>query len=100
MNLLDNAIKFTREGGQVVLRVSHEAGRARLDVRDTGIGMPSDVMPHVFERFFQADPARSSVNDGAGDGLSLVKWIVDRHDGTISANSRVGEGSTFTVRLP
>jgi len=99
LNLLDNAIKFTREGGQVVLRVSHEAGRARIDVRDTGIGMPPDVMPHVFERFFQADPARSSVNDGAGVGLSLVKWIVDRHEGTISVNSRVGEGTTFTVKF-
>jgi heavy metal sensor kinase len=100
LNLLDNAIKFTREGGQVVLRVSHDAGRARIDVRDTGIGMPPEVMPHVFERFFQADPARSSVNDGAGVGLSLVKWIVDRHDGTITVNSSLGEGSTFTVRLP
>jgi heavy metal sensor kinase len=100
LNLLDNAIKFTREGGQVILRVSHEAGRARIDVRDTGIGMPPEVMPHVFERFFQADPARSSGNDGAGVGLSLVKWIVDRHEGTIAVNSRVGEGSTFTVRLP
>jgi len=100
LNLLDNAIKFTREGGKVVLRVSHEAGRARIDVRDTGIGMPPDVTPHVFERFFQADPARSSGNDGAGVGLSLVKWIVDRHEGTIAVQSRVGEGSTFTVRLP
>ena len=100
LNLLDNAIKFTREGGHVVLRVSHEAGRARIDVRDTGIGMPPDVTPHVFERFFQADPARSSGNDGAGVGLSLVKWIVDRHEGTIAVQSRVGEGSTFTVRLP
>lgn len=100
LNLLDNAIKFTSEGGKVVLRVSHEAGRARIDVRDTGIGMPPDVTPHVFERFFQADPARSSGNDGAGVGLSLVKWIVDRHQGTIAVQSRVGEGSTFTVRLP
>jgi signal transduction histidine kinase len=100
LNLLDNAIKFTSEGGKVVLRVSHEAGRARIDVRDTGIGMPPDVTPHVFERFFQADPARSSGNDGAGVGLSLVKWIVDRHEGTIAVQSRVGEGSTFTVRLP
>ena len=100
LNLLDNAIKFTREGGQVVLRVSHDTGRARIDVRDTGIGMPPEVLPHVFERFFQADPARSSGNDGAGVGLSLVKWIVDRHEGTIAVNSRVGEGSTFTVRLP
>lgn len=100
LNLLDNAIKFTKEGGQVVLRVSQEAGHARIDVRDTGIGMPPDVTPHVFERFFQADPARSSINDGAGVGLSLVKWIVDRHEGSIAVQSRVGEGSTFTVRLP
>ncbi len=100
LNLLDNAIKFTREGGKVVLKVSHESGRARIDVRDTGIGMPPEVTPHVFERFFQADPARSSGNDGAGVGLSLVKWIVDRHEGTIAVQSRVGEGSTFTVRLP
>ena len=90
LNLLDNAIKFTSEGGKVVLRVSHDAGRARIDVRDTGIGMPPDVTPHVFERFFQADPARSSGNDGAGVGLSLVKWIVDRHEGTIAVQSRVG----------
>jgi signal transduction histidine kinase len=69
-------------------------------VRDTGIGMAPDVTPHVFERFFQADPARSSGNDGAGVGLSLVKWIVDRHEGTIAVQSRVGEGSTFTVKLP
>jgi len=100
LNLLDNAIKFTREGGQVLLAVSREAGRARIDVRDTGIGMPPEVIPHVFERFFQADPARSSVDDGAGVGLSLVKWIVDRHEGTIAVQSRVGEGSTFTIRLP
>lgn len=100
LNLLDNAIKFTREGGTVVLRVSHEAGRARIDVHDTGIGMSAEITPHVFERFFQADPARSSVDDGAGVGLSLVKWIVDRHEGTIAVHSQVGEGSTFTVRLP
>jgi heavy metal sensor kinase len=100
LNLLDNAIKFTREGGHVVLRVSREAGLARIDVRDTGIGMPPEVLPHVFKRFFQADPARSSGDDGAGVGLSLVKWIVDRHQGTITVESRAGEGSTFTVRLP
>jgi heavy metal sensor kinase len=100
LNLLDNAIKFTKEGGHVVLRVTRDAGRARIDVRDTGIGMSPDETSHVFERFFQADPARTSGNDGAGVGLSLVKWIVDRHEGSIAVNSRVGEGSTFTVLLP
>ena len=100
LNLLDNAIKFTREGGHVVLRVSSDAGRASIEVKDTGIGMAPEVTPHVFERFFQADPARTSGDDGAGVGLSLVKWIVDQHDGTIAVDSRIGEGSTFTVRLP
>ena len=99
LNLLDNAIKFTKEGGNVVLRVSRDAGRARIDVRDNGIGMEPDVSRHVFERFFQADPARSGT-DGAGVGLSLVKWIVERHHGSIRVDSRAGEGSTFTVLLP
>jgi two-component system OmpR family sensor kinase len=100
LNLLDNAIKFTKEGGHVVLCVTRDAEHARIDVRDTGIGMSPDVTQHVFERFFQADPARSSDTEGAGVGLSLVKWIVDRHNGTILIDSRVGEGSTFTVLLP
>jgi len=100
LNLLDNAIKFTGEGGTVVLRVCGESGQARIDVEDSGVGMPPEITPHIFERFFQADPARSPGGAGAGLGLSLVKWIVDRHAGTITVSSRPGEGSTFTVRLP
>jgi len=100
LNLLDNAIKFTREGGRVLLRVSADGGKGRIEVRDTGIGMSPEQAGHAFERFYQADASRSAPNDGVGLGLSLVKWIVDRHHGTIEINSRLGEGSTFTVTLP
>jgi signal transduction histidine kinase len=100
LNLLDNAMKFTPEGGRVVVRVHRDGERARVDVADTGIGMAPDVVAHVFERFYQADPSRSSASDGAGLGLSLVKWIVDRHHGSITVDSRPDHGSTFTVTLP
>jgi heavy metal sensor kinase len=100
LNLLDNAMKFTPEGGRVVVRVCRDGDRARVEVADTGIGMTPDVVAHVFERFYQADLSRSSASDGAGLGLSLVKWIVDRHHGTITVDSRPDHGSTFRVTLP
>ncbi len=100
LNLLDNALKFTTEGGRVTLRVSREAGAARLEVDDTGIGMSPEVLARLFEPFFRADPARSSTVDGAGLGLSLVKWIVEAHNGRIAVESRAGRGSAFIVWLP
>ena len=100
LNLLDNAIKFTPARGRISLRVSRENGAARLDVRDTGVGIAPDALPHLFERFYRVDPARSRHADGAGLGLALAKWIADRHGATIAVTSRPGEGSTFTVRLP
>jgi len=100
LNLLDNAIKFTPEGGRVTLCVSSDQGAARVDVRDTGIGMTPAAAKHVFEPFFRADPARSSTPDGAGLGLSLAKWIVEGHRGRIAVDTRIGQGSTFTVWLP
>ncbi|HYT66600.1 MAG TPA: ATP-binding protein [Vicinamibacterales bacterium] len=99
LNLLDNAFKFTPRGGAVVVRVDELEGQSRLEVRDTGIGMPADVVPHVFERFYRADPARSSSALGAGLGLSLVKWIVDRHHGSVSVTSEPGRGSVFAVHI-
>ena len=99
LNLLDNAFKFTPRGGRVVVRVSASGGLARLEVADTGIGMPAEVLPHVFERFYRADPARSSSPRGVGLGLSLVKWIAERHDGTLRAASDPGGGSTFTLQI-
>ena len=100
LNLLDNAIKFTPQGGQVVVDVSRMGAVARLAVRDTGIGIDPDVQPRIFERFFRADPARSRGVEGVGLGLSLAKWIVDRHHGRIEVHSQPGQGSTFTISLP
>ena len=100
LNLVDNAIKFTPEGGHVVVNVSREALLGRLTVSDSGVGIPPGMTVHIFERFFRADPARSPNTEGVGLGLSLVKWIVDRHDGRIDVDSHPGQGSIFTVRLP
>lgn len=100
LNLLDNAITFTPQGGRVAVAVLREGMAARLAVQDTGIGIDPEAKPHIFERFFRADPARSSRVDGVGLGLSLVKWIVDRHHGRIDVESQPGKGSTFTVHLP
>ena len=100
LNLLDNAIKFTPNGGQVVVDVSRMGAVARLAVRDTGIGIDPEVQPRIFERFFRADPARSRGVEGVGLGLSLAKWIVDRHHGRIEVTSQPGQGSTFTISLP
>jgi len=100
--LLDNAVKYTPEGGNVVVRVGQENGWARLEVSDTGIGIPEDELPLVFERFHRADPARtqSTSQGGAGLGLSIARQIARAHGGEIEAKSEPGEGSTFALRLP
>jgi heavy metal sensor kinase len=100
LNLVDNALKFTKENGRVAVRVAREGDAARIDVRDTGVGLSPADAQQVFERFFRGDPARSSSNEGAGLGLSLVEWIAAQHGGTVTVQSRLGEGSTFTVTLP
>jgi heavy metal sensor kinase len=100
LNLVDNAVKFTPENGRVVIRVARDAAHARIDVQDTGMGLSPEDARRVFERFFRADPSRSSATEGAGLGLSLVQWIAEQHGGSVSVRSRLGEGSTFTVILP
>lgn len=100
LNLLDNALKFTAPGGCVIVRVSREPWWALLSVEDSGVGIDAESLPHLFERFFRADPARSPSTQGAGLGLSLVKWIVEQHHGRIDVDSQPGRGSTFNVRLP
>jgi heavy metal sensor kinase len=99
VNLVDNAIKFTPSGGRVTVQVRSDGPAAILGVRDTGAGIPPDWLPSIFDRFW-VGPTRAAGQDGAGLGLSLVKWIAEQHAATIHVESRVGSGSLFTVRFP
>jgi len=99
-NLLDNAVKFTPAGGRITLDVEREGGAAVLRVRDTGFGIAPEDLPHVFERFYQADKARQRGRGGSGLGLSISQAIVEAHGGQITAESKPGAGTTFSVRLP
>ena len=98
-NLTENAIKFT-EAGAVRLGLSHRDGNVDLIVRDSGRGIAPEALPHIFERFYRADPARSRHIEGTGLGLAVVNNIVRVHGGTVSVRSEPGEGTTFTVELP
>jgi signal transduction histidine kinase len=100
VNLLDNAIKYTPTGGKVIVRTRSIVDRAVLEVIDSGIGIPAKDLPHVFERFFRVDKARSRDVGGAGLGLSIVKSICSAHDGTVEAESSTGQGSCFRISLP
>lgn len=101
VNLLDNAVKFNRPGGEVRIDASPgRDGRVVISVSDTGAGIPSSDVPRIFERFYRVDRARSREVGGTGLGLSIVKHVVERMDGAISVESRLGQGSTFTVSLP
>lgn len=98
--LMDNAVKYTPEGGSVEAGLEARDGFAVASVTDTGIGIDASDLPHVFDRFWRADKARSREQGGAGLGLAIAKWIVEMHGGEISARSEMGKGSRFEVRLP
>jgi signal transduction histidine kinase len=99
-NLLSNAFKFTNKGGRVSLVVGREGDQVRLEVGDNGAGIPRDQLPHIFEKFYQADTQAPLALRGAGLGLAIAKSIVTAHNGEIAVESRVGVGTTFTIRLP
>ncbi len=99
LNLLDNAIKHSSPG-QTVRMSLHKNGSAVLRVEDSGCGIAEEDLPHIFDRFFRTDRSRSRMVPGSGLGLSISKWIVDAHGGSIQVASRLGAGSTFTVELP
>jgi len=98
--LLDNAIKYTPNGGEVKLFLTGEGGQLGIAVQDTGIGIKQDDYVHIFERFYRSDKSRSRQMGGHGLGLSIAKWIVDIHKGTIKVISEIEKGSTFIVRIP
>jgi signal transduction histidine kinase len=100
VNLLDNAIKYTPEGGNILLKVSAAHHKAVLEVTDNGTGIPAKDLPHVFERFYRTDKARSRDMGGAGLGLSIVRSIVLAHGGSVNIQSVEGKGTICRVELP
>lgn len=100
VNLLNNAAKYTDDGGQIWLSVGQEENEAVLRVRDTGIGIAAELMPHIFKLFIQAERSLARSQGGMGIGLSLVQRLVELHGGKVTASSVLGQGSEFVVRLP
>lgn len=100
LNLTDNAIKYTPEGGAVTLSLANEDGWVRISVSDTGIGIHPDNQAQIFHRFYRTDKARSRELGGSGLGLSIVQWIAQAHNGRITVESEVQQGSTFILWLP
>ncbi len=99
-NLLTNAVRYTPAGGRIRIEWRSRDGEGLLSVRDTGIGIPEEHLPRLSERFYRVDRGRSRDTGGTGLGLAIVKHIMNRHGGRLQIESRVGEGSTFTLRLP
>ena len=98
--LLDNALKYTPPAGRVTARLRRNGTGVEVSVRDTGIGIPGEDLPRVFDRFYRADPARSRDPGGTGLGLSIARWIAEQHGGTITLDSQPGRGTTAIVHLP
>ena len=98
--LIDNALAHTPTGGEVSVGVVRQNGRAYVTVTDTGEGIPTSDLPHIFERFYRADKARTRENGGSGLGLAIAKWIVDAHKGEIAVTSAEGRGTEVAISLP
>jgi signal transduction histidine kinase len=100
LNLVDNAIKFTDEGGKLIISLMRRGDYASIEVTDTGIGMTAEELKRIFDRFYQSDPARTYNGAGFGLGLSIAEWIIKAHGGRIEVESEPGKGTKFCVNLP
>ena len=98
LNLVQNALNAGSK--HITISLSEEQGHARLEVLDDGPGIPKDAIPNLFDRFYRVDGARSTRGNGSGLGLAIVKWIVKQHEGEVTVDSGLGEGTVFTVMLP
>lgn len=99
-NLVSNAIKYTPSGGSVTVTLRRAGGYAHLKVVDTGIGIPEDSLPRLFEEFYRAPNAKAQVKEGTGLELAITKSLVTRYGGRVGVESKIGEGTTFAVILP
>ena len=99
-NLVSNAIKYTPAGGEVRVTVGHENGQVLIRVSDTGLGIPAEDLPHLFDAFYRVKLETHWQKEGTGLGLSVVKAVVEQHGGEVAVESELGKGSTFTVKLP
>ena len=99
-NLIDNAVKYSNQGGVVTISSRDIDGCAEIEVSDTGIGIPVRDLDRVFERFYRVDRARSRTTGGTGLGLAIVRHVATNHGGDVTVRSREGEGSVFTLRIP
>ena len=99
-NLIDNAIKYTPNGGEIHLSTKRENGGVKITLKDSGIGIPGDDLPRIFDRFYRVDKSRARLSGGVGLGLSICQWIVKAHQGTIEVKSQLSHGTTVTVTLP
>jgi signal transduction histidine kinase len=100
LNVISNGIKYTPENGHMEITLAMDKGFARVDINDSGIGIDTEHLPHIFDRFYRVDKARNRMDGGTGLGLAIVKWIAEAHGGGIAVTSEVDKGSSFSVHLP
>lgn len=100
LNLLRNAIQYTAKGGDISVSLDQSKGMAIISVSDTGIGIPPEALPQIFNRFYRVDKARSRESGGSGLGLAICQQIVDSHRGTLQVSSKINKGSTFIIKFP
>ena len=99
VNLISNAVKYTKQGG-VTVTLGRDADGVRLEVADTGIGIPAEALPHLFREFYRAGNAKATEESGTGLGLSIIKLLLERYGGRTSVSSEEGRGTTFVVTIP
>jgi signal transduction histidine kinase len=97
---LDNAAKYTSSDGNIEIEMGKDNSKAYIKIKDDGIGIPQEDIPHIFDRFYRVDKARAKETGGAGLGLAIAKWIIEEHRGSVIVKSELGKGSEFTITLP